>query len=65
MKWVQRPAPWQALWQSAAVGVGGEVRLGRGQLVMLATRLDTHWYLGRLTGGSGQERMGLVPGNDQ
>ena len=42
-----------------------EVRPRRGQLVMLATRLDTHWYLGRVTGGSGQERMGLVPGNDQ
>ena len=40
-----------------------EVSLRRGQLVMLAARLNTHWYLGRVTGGSGQERMGLVPGN--
>lgn len=40
-----------------------EVSLRRGQLVLLAARLNTHWYLGRVTGGSGQERMGLVPGN--
>ena len=39
-----------------------EVGLVRGQLIMLVTRLDTHWYLGRVTGGSGAERMGLVPG---
>ena len=39
-----------------------EVGLVRGQLVGLVTRLDTHWYLGRVTGDSGAERMGLVPG---
>ena len=39
-----------------------EVSLARGQLVVVAARLDTHWYLGRATGGSGQERMGLMPG---
>ena len=42
---------------------GREVALARGQLVTLAGRLDTHWYLGRVTGGSGDQRMGLVPGN--
>ena len=39
-----------------------EVGLVRGQLAVLVTRLDTHWYLGRVTGHSGAERMGLVPG---
>ena len=39
-----------------------KVGLVRGGLVGLVTRLDTHWYLGRVTGGSGAERMGLVPG---